>query len=186
MKKIFFLCVMAAAFAPPCSSQNMFVLGGEYSFTNPQFWGAGLGFNFKLFKEYIQNDLSVNFGGIRVNDPTQNMWAHKTKTPAGRQFLFYIKDNIYYSLDWRLVGLRAGLFSSFGIYDIPDRTAVDLFFNGGGFIGICILPKSLIGVTVDVCPGYAMAFRMGKVRGINVGGLSLPLSVGIRLNLDKI
>jgi len=186
MKKIALLCVMASVFAVPCFAQNMLLLGGEYNLTNPQFWSAGMGFNLKILKEYFQNDLSLNFGAIRVNDPAKNMWAYDTKNTANQQFLFYVKDNVYFCLDGKWVGMRAGVFASMGIYDVPDyKTEADLFFNGGGFAGICILPRSLIGITIDAAPGYAIAFRVGKVLGINAGGFSLPLSVGIRLNLDK-
>jgi len=178
---------MAAIFSPPCFSQNMFVLGGEYNFTNPQFWGVGLGFNMKLFNEYVQNDLTINFGSISANDPTQNMWALETETAAEQKFLFYVKDNIYFSLDWKWVGLRSGVFASLGIYDIPDKTTADLFFNGGGFVGICVMPRSLISLTVDVSPGYAMAFFVReKEAGLKAGDFSLPLAVGIRFNLDKL
>jgi len=214
MKKIVLLCVIATAFTVPCFAQNMLLLGGEYNLTNPQFWSAGLGFNLKLFNEYIQNDLTLNFGNIRAKemvikktepqetepddpetgDPAQNVfsanagsiWAHETKTAVPVKFLFYVKDTIYFSLDGKWVGIRAGVFASMGIYDIPDyKTAADLFFNGGGFAGIYFLPRSLIGVTVDVAPGYAIAFRVGETLGINEAGFSLPLSVCIRLNLDK-
>jgi len=179
---------MAAAFSPVCFSQNMFVLGGEYNFTNPQFWGVGIGFNLKIYKEYFQNDLSINFGGIRANDPEQNMWAHETKDAAEQKFLFYVKDNFYFSLDWKWFGLRAGVFVSLGLYDIYDNySAADMLFNGGGFAGICLLPKSLFSLTIDVCPGYAMAFFVReKEAGFKVGGFSLPLTVGIRFNLDKL
>jgi len=188
MKKLFFLCLITSIFAPVCFSQNMFVLGGEYSLTNPQYWGLGLGFNLKVYKEYFQNDFSVNFGGIRVNDPAENMWAHNTKDAAEQKFLFYLKDNIYYSHDWKWVGIRAGVFVLIGLFDIYDNhSAADLLFNGGGFAGICLLPKSLFSLTIDVCPGYAIAFyAREKEAGIKAGGFSLPLAVGVRFNLDKL
>jgi len=188
VKKILFLCVIAAAFSPRCFSQNMFVLGGEYNFTNPQFWAAGIGFNMRLLNEYIQNDLTINFGGISANDPAQNMRAMETKTTTEQKFLFYVKDNIYFSLDWKWVGLRSGIFASLGLYDIYDNySAADMFFNGGGFAGICLLPKSLFSLTIDVCPGYATAFYVReKEAGLKTAGFSLPLAVGIRFNLDKL
>jgi len=202
MKKIFPLLILLAVFAAPCFSQNMFLLGGQYNLTKPQFWGAGLGFNLKLFKEYLQNDLTANVGGIwakeaaikepetdetEIDEPeTNGMEIDGTETAAKMKFLFYVKDNFYFSLDWKWVGLRAGVFASFGVYGIPDFPKVwDLFFNAGGFVGICILPQSLISITVDVCPGYAMAFRFDKGMATNEDGFSLPLSVGIRFNLDK-
>ena len=184
MKKVCFLFILGTVLLPSCFSQNMIILGGEYNIFKPEFWGAGAGFNTKLFNEYIQNDLTVNFGGIRVKDAQND-----NTEPGGNPFksVFYIKDNFYFSLDGKWLGLRAGIFASLGVYGIPKfPTVYDLFFNPGGFAGICILPKSQVSVTLDICPGYSAAFRLGEGMALNDSGFSLSLSLGIRFNIDKL
>jgi len=173
MKKIILLCVLGAAFIFPCFSQNMFLLGGEYNFLKPQFFSAGLGFNFKLFNEYIQNDFTVNSGGIWIKDI--------------ESFLFSIRDSLYFSMDWKWVGLRAGVFTLLGVYGVTDSAkAWDMAFNPGVFAGVCLFPKSLFSVVIDVCPGYMVAFRLSEEMAENGGGFSLPVYLGVRFNLDKL
>jgi hypothetical protein len=197
MKKTFCMFVLAVIFLPPCFSQNMLMLGGEYGFLKPQSWGAGLGFNYMLFDEYIQNDLTANFGGIRVKDiyiveqtgeeePGEASASEIVFGDPTLKFLFYLRNNLYFTFEWQWVGLRVGVFASLGIYGIPDfPSTFDLFLNPGGFMGISIMPKSPVSVTVDLCPGYVMAFRTGKELIKNEAGFSLSLSLNIRLNLDK-
>jgi len=199
MKKKFLLCVLGAVFLFPCFSQNMFLLGGEYNFLEPQFFNVGLGFNLKLFNEYIQNDLTVNFGGILAKDivmieeapnDAANDEAPELVMTTGDprlKFLFSLKDSLYFSLDWKWAGLRAGIFASFGVYGISDSAkSWDMIFNPGGFVGICLFPKSLVSVVVDVCPGYLVAFRVSESMAENEAGFSLPVYLGIRFNLDKL
>ena len=201
MKKIFFLLIMGVVFLFPCFSQNMLILGGEYNFYKPDFWSAGLGFNHRLFNEYIQNDFVFNFGRLTAkrtqiieteveNGGTENGEPEIIRTEVidyPQKFFFYVKDNFYFALEGRGLGLRAGIFASFGIYGIPDfPTAYDLFFNGGGFAGISILPKSLISLTLDISPGYTVAFSFNEGFSRNDEGFSLTLSMGIRLNFDRL
>jgi hypothetical protein len=161
----------------------MLLLDGEYNFFKPKFWNVGAGFNMKLINQYFQNDFMLGFGGIRVEEII-------TGEPQGEErqkFIFSIKDSFYFSLDGKWIGLRVGVFASIGIYDVPDfKKRCDMFFNAGGFAGICILPRSLVSVTVDLRPGYAIAFRIGEERSINEAGFSLSPSVGIRFNFDKL
>jgi hypothetical protein len=191
----------------------MFMLGGQYNFLKPQFWGAGLGFNFKLLNEYLQNDFLINFGGIWVkeieiaetppeilpggtdntdepalNVKTDNTTNAETKTNDPRhKFLFSLRDSLYFTLDGKWIGLRAGIFASLGVYGIPDfPKSWDLVFNPGGFVGISLFPKSLVSVIIDVCPGYLITFRIDEGLAKNETGFSLPLFLGIRFNMDKL
>jgi hypothetical protein len=180
LRKIFFMLVLGAAALPECFAQNMLIAGGEYNPFKPEFWGGYAGFNLELYNEYLQNDLLVSFGRIT---------AASGQGEEKQRFLYRVKDNIYFSRDFKFIGLRAGISASFGVYDIPKFPGVwDLFFNAAGFAGICIFPKSLISVTIDVSPGYALAFRVTDVPGasINDSGFMLPISVGLRFNLDKL
>jgi hypothetical protein len=162
----------------------MLILGGEYNLFSPELWNAGVGFNMKVFDDYIQNDCLLTFGGIQAKPV-------KAEEPGSddpqMKFLLSVRDNIYFTLEGKWVGLRAGAFASFGIYDIPDNTKVyDLFFNGGGLVGICVLPQSLVSVTIDVCPAYKVAFRINEGIAENESGFSLGLFLGIRFNFDKL
>jgi hypothetical protein len=208
MRKTFFLCILGAGFLFPCFSQNMFLVGGEYNFLRPQFWCAGLGFNFKLLNEYLQNDFLVNFGGVWVKEietaePSNETDETDDSPPNARtdmemktgdktndpllKFLFSLKDSFYFTLDGKWVGLRAGVFASFGVYGIPDfPKSWDLLFNPGGFVGISLFPKSLVSVVIDVCPGYIIIFRIDDGFNKNEAGFSMPLFLGIRFNIDKL
>jgi hypothetical protein len=207
--RVLLLFILGMVFAPACFSQNMLMLGGNYNLMRkPEIWSAGLGFNLKLYKEIVQNDFSVNFGGIQAkvlikntDEPDDTDETDDTKpvhpvTPvqpvqpieseAQMKYLFSIRDNLYFNHEWRWFGIRAGAFASFGLYGIRNSLkAYDLFFNAGGMAGICILPKALISITLDASPGYAIAFSYAEGFGINEKGFSLPLSLNIRVNLDK-
>ena len=166
----------------------------------PMFWGAGVGFNLKLFNDYIQNDLMLNFGSINaeeaiIDESSDNedsrFFSRSTGDGTGTgeaamNFLFYFRDKLYFSLDWKWVGLRAGISAALGVYGIPDFPTVwDLFINAGGLVGVCILPHSLVSITLDFCPGYTLAFRFSGFNK-NDAGLSFPLFLGVRFNLDKL
>jgi hypothetical protein len=179
-RKICCIFILGMAALPECAAQNMLIAGGEYNPFSPKFWDCYAGFNMELYNEHLQNDLLVSFGGIT---------AASGQGEGKSRFLFRFKDNIYFSWNFSVIGLRAGVSASFGIYDVPEFPAAwDLFFSAAGFAGICILPKSLISITVDVLPGYALAFRVTDAPGvsINESGFMLPISVGLRFNLDKL
>ena len=179
MRKACFLFIFGMFFLLPCFSQNMLLAGGEYNFFKPEFWSAGAGFNMKLFNDYMQNDFMINGGRIRAKEPETGDYHQK--------FLFSLRDSLYFSLEGEWVGLRMGVFASFGVYDIVDFPKVyDLFLNGGGFAGVSILPKSMISVTVDICPGYASAFRYDEKAAKNEAGFSLSVFLSLRLNIDKL
>jgi hypothetical protein len=175
----------------------MLLLGGDYNLmSKPEVWNVGLGFNLKLYEEFVQNDFIVNFGGIRARyaekktDETESMEPIESNKPDDSaipmKFLFSVKDNLYYNKEWRWIGLRAGIFASFGLYGIRDSSKVyDLFFSAGGLAGICVLPKALISVMLDISPGYTMAFGNDGGPRIYEAGFSLPLSFYIRFNFDK-
>jgi len=183
VRKFFFPFILGTVFLFPCFSQNMLLLGGEYNFLKPQFFGAGPGFNFKLFNEYIQNDFTINFGGLWIKDVEDN----DANGEPGMKFLFTIRDGFYFSFDWKLVGVRAGVFALLGVYGITDSAkSWDMVCNPGGFAGVCLFPKSLVSVVVDVCPGYLIAFRASENTAENDAGFSLPVYLGIRFNLDKL
>jgi hypothetical protein len=182
MRKTFFLFTMGTFFLFPCFSQNMIILGGEYNFIKPQFWSAGLGFNFIVLNEHLQNDFTVNFGGILPKEIN-------TADDPRQKFLFSIRDGFYFSWDWKWVGLRAGVFASWGIYDIDGSSKTcDMSFIPGGFVGLSLFPKSLFSVVIDVCPGYLFLFRINEGFSFskNESGFSLPLFLGIRFNMDKL
>ncbi|MDR0539516.1 MAG: hypothetical protein LBG74_03280, partial [Spirochaetaceae bacterium] len=158
------------------------IAGSEYNiYKKPQFWDCYAGFNLELFSEHLQNDFLLSFGHIT---------SHSAQEEGAKdRFMFRFKDNIYFSYDFKLIGFRAGISASLGIYDVPDFPAAwDLFFSAATFAGICIFPKAFIAVTVDVLPGYALAFRVTNTPGasINESGFMLPVSVGLRFNLDKL
>jgi hypothetical protein len=180
MKKIPLLFIFGLVILPDCFSQNMLIIGGEYNPFKPAFWDSNIGFNIEVLDQHIQNDILFAFGGI---------WARNEEEKRPQKFLFSLKDKIFYSLDGRYVGLRAGVSAAFGIYDLsefPQRT--DLFFSAGGFAGICIFPHSPFSVTLDVCPGYALAFYVTDAPGasVNDSGFMLPISLGLRFNIDKL
>jgi len=214
MKKTLLLFTIFAlwgmVFITPCFSQNMLILGGEYNLSSPEFWGIGVGFNMKLFNEYIQNDFMVNLGAIRAKeavieqipeDDEQGTEENEQRTGNREQrienneqlaigqakLLFSVSDKLYFSRDGKWVGLRAGVFASVGVYGIYDFPKTwDLFANAGGFAGVTILPQSFVSINLDLCPGYAVAFRFDDGFTENEAGFSLGLFLGIRFNLDKL
>ena len=194
MRKAWILFMFSIVFLYPCFSQNMLILGGEYNILQPDFWNASIGFNQKIINRYIQNDILLNFGSITAkniefieteDEDSGIIRAEQISYP--QKFIFSVRDNLFFSLDGRWIGLRAGIFALLGINGIPDfPTAYNMFLNTGGFAGIWILPKSLVSVTLDISPGYALAFRLSEGPYIHEGGFSLPLSLGIRFNFDKL
>ena len=205
MKKCCFLFIIGAVFLSPCFSQNMVMLSGEYNLFKPPLWGAGIGYNMRLWDTYVYNDLLAYFGLIQAREPyilesfitekvtddegnevdeTQSIFTEYEDFP--HQFFFSIRDNLYFALDWKWVGLRAGIFASLGVYHFSDFPRLHLFVIPGGFAGISILPKSLISVTLDISPGYIFAFGFGEDgAALYDTGLYLSVALGVRLNLDK-
>ena len=191
MKKPLFLFIFSLVFLYPCFSQNMLVFGGQYNFSKPEFWNAGVGFNMKLINEYFQNDLMLNFGSFRnevIVSEEQGEDTIRVNTGEYKEnYLYTVKDSFYFTLDGSWIGLRAGVFAGFGIYGVIEFPKVyDLFFNPGGLVGICLFPKSLFSLALDFSPGYVVAFRLGNGLYINESNLSLSLSLGLRLNFDRI
>ena len=197
MKKAALCFLMGTVFLPLCFSQNMPIISGDYNIYKPDFWTVGAGFNIKLFKEIIQNDLSVNFGSMtarrieiietKIDDENGEEQIISTEViDYPQKFLFSIKDNIYFTLEGKFIGIRAGASASIGIYGIKLPGQYDLFFNIGGLAGLSLFSKALISVTLDVLPGYAVAFRILDGVSKNEDGFALAVSVGIRLNFDKL
>jgi hypothetical protein len=180
MKKILLLLIFGIMVLTDCFSQNMLIIGGEYNHFNPSFWNGSIGFNIELFNEHIQDELLLTFGSITAKNGIDK------KEP---RFIFSVKDNLFYSLDGKFAGLRAGVTASFGIYDVPVfPKSFDFFLSGAGLVGICILPRSLISITLDVCPGYAIPFNFTdkfQFSGNDLGFM-MPVTLGIRLNIDKL
>ncbi|MDR2483030.1 MAG: hypothetical protein LBD08_05290 [Treponema sp.] len=179
-RKAVLLLILSLAVTGAVFSQNMLILGGEYNPLSPGFWSVGAGFNLELFNEYIQDDLMFNFGGVT---------ALNEQGERPPRFIFSIKDSVYFSLDWDWIGLRAGITASAGLYqhpEFPEKAA--LLFSAGGFAGLCVLPRSPISITVDLCPGYAAAFHVTDKpdAALDEPGFILPVALGIRLNLDKL
>jgi hypothetical protein len=180
MKKIPLLFILGMVVLPRCFPQNLLMVGGEFNPLDPLFWNCGIGFNIEVLNQHIQNDTLLVAGGIR---------AENEEGERPQKFLFSVKDKFFYSLNGRYIGLRAGISAAFGIYDFSrDPQATDLFFSVAGLAGICILPKSLISITLDICPGYAMAFRLNDAfKGSrNEFGFMLPISLGVQFNIDNL
>jgi hypothetical protein len=182
MKKTLLLIIFSLAILPDCFSQNMLIIGGEYNIYEPVFWDGVIGFNQKLFKEIIQTDLLLAFGSLTLKE-------EDTENEESEKFLFAVKDNLFYSWGKKYVGLRAGVSASLGLYDIPEYPKIfDFFFKIGGLVGICVFPQSFISVTLDVCPGYGMAFRLTDTLDHTFydSGWVLPIALNMRFNFDKL
>ena len=196
MKKTFFIFLFSILFLSPLFCQNMLLFGTEHNIYNsPGFWTAGTGFNMKLINDYFQNDLMFNGGQIRakkefvreiVNAEGEKQIIRSDTDEYTDKFLFTVKDNFYLAYDWKWIGLRAGVFASIGIYDVPDFPHLwDFFFNTGGFGGVCFFPKSLFALAVDAGPGYSVAFRLGDGPQTRESGFSLVISLSLRINFDR-
>jgi hypothetical protein len=180
MKKIPLLFILGMTILPGCFSQNMLIIGGEYNPFRPLLWDGAIGFNIEVLNEHIQNDVLLTFGGIRV----KNKGGEESQ-----KFIFSLKDNFFYSLNGQYIGLRAGISAAFGIYDVSEFPGKnDLFLSAAGLVGICIFPKSIISITLDVCSGYALAFCLTDAFDVshNDSGFMLPISLGVRFNIDKL
>jgi hypothetical protein len=180
MKKIPLLFILGMVVLPCCFSQNLLMVGGEFNPLDPLFWNGGIGFNIEVLNEHLQNDTLLAVGGIR---------AENEEGERPQKILVSVKDKFFYSLNGRYLGLRAGISAAFGVYDLSGVPKVtDFFFSIAGLAGICILPKSLISVTLDICPGYAVAFRLNDAfkGSLNELGFMLPISLGVQFNIDKL
>jgi hypothetical protein len=175
VRKLILAFILALGLGGAAFAQNLLMLGGEYNFMGPAFWDTGLGFNFKLYQDYIQNDTLLSFGTI--------------KSPGDKaNFLVCIGDKLYYEYDLLpIVGFRAGLSAGLGL---SSGSMGDGALNLGGFAGVLLFPQSLISAALDVGCGYLWAFNAGKSHknyfGILKKGLVLPLALNIRLNLDRL
>ena len=218
MKKWLFLIFFMAAVLPASFAQNMLIVGGDFNPLRPGFWGGRLGFNLKLVDEYIQNDLFLSVGGIKAkmrpeepepeeeipdepdeetdgDDKPEEKPEKKAQYNTGSQtgagesyhFFFAVKDALYFSLEGKYLGLRAGVTAALGAY-FPNFPSYEFFIYGAGFAGISLFPKSLISLTVDICPGYIVAFHIKEIPNLALSdsGFVLPISVGIRFNIDKL
>jgi hypothetical protein len=147
-----------------------------------------------LFNEHLQNETLLAFGSIRAasgKNVTVDDGGGEVITGGGvsDRFFFRFKDKLYFSWDFSIIGFRAGLSFSAGFYDLSGfPKALDLIFSASGFAGICILPTWIISLTIDVSPGELLAFRVTDAPdfSVNDSGFMLPISVGIRFNLDKL
>ena len=193
MRKIFFALILGTAFSATAFSQNMIIIGADYNLSGVDFWGVGVGFNHVVFNRYFQNDFMLNFGAVRAKSPdTSAPSMDENGEPAldpsiHYRFMFSIMDRLYFALDGRRVGLRVGVFAALGMYAMPSfPPGYGLFFNTGGFVGINILPRSPVSVTIDLGPGYAVAFRISDGLTAHDSGFSLPLFLGLRFNFDRL
>jgi hypothetical protein len=176
-------------------------------------WMAGsIGTNILLYKTLVQNDIIVNFGSFRVQDPDKEIEEKKIvqeENDAGEmvdteivekklvrgetkdRFLLNVTDSVFVSLNTKMVGLRAGLSGSLGLFSgVTD--SINIFLNLSGLAGVHILPESLFSFTIDVRPGYTAAvfydmtnsdfFKAFSARH----GWTFPIAVGVRINLDKL
>ncbi|MDR2521313.1 MAG: hypothetical protein LBC72_01990 [Spirochaetaceae bacterium] len=180
-QKLVLLLVLGTAARSECFAQNMLIAGGEYNQYSPRVWDVYAGFNMELYGEHLQNDLLLSFGSVDV--------ASGDGGASGSRYFFRFKDNVYVSWDTRVIGFRAGVAVSFGVYDVSGfPTDWGFLGTAAAFAGICLLPKALISVTVDVFPGRAWAFHATTAPAVSVdeAGFMLPIAVGIRFNLDKL
>ncbi|MFP3040554.1 hypothetical protein LQZ19_01920 [Treponema primitia] len=178
MKKTMFLLILGLAFLTKSHPQNMLMIGGDYNIMKPGFWGAGIGFNIRLFNNYLQNDALLMIGNVFLQD---------TDGKEEEKYLFYAKDNFYFSKEWKYIGLRAGAAVSLGIYENPDfPETIPLFLNAAVFAGLCFFPEALVSVTMDICPGHIFLFDILPSPSGNDSAFSMPVSISIRINLDRI
>jgi hypothetical protein len=161
-------------------SQNLLMVGGEFNFFKPVYWDAGIGFNLNIavFDIYLQSDTFLNFGALT---------AENADGEEERNFLVYLKDNLYYSWDVSFIGFRLGASAGFGFY---SGEVGNCFFTIAGLAGIVILPASLVSFVIDIHPGYGMAFNLSSDHEYFVvlrdKGFVMPVSASVRLNLDRL
>jgi hypothetical protein len=145
----------------------------------PVFWDGMIGFNY-MFTEHIHDDFLLSLGKATIQNDEHNDSTEK--------FVFSVKDNVFYSLNSKYIGLRLGAFVSVGVYGLSEIP--DLFLSAGGLAGVWFFPKSLISLTVDVSPGYAWAlgFDTKDIPGstLHDGGFILPIALNLHINFDKI
>jgi hypothetical protein len=176
MKKLALLLFCGMAMLPACFSQNMLIIGGEYNPLTPLFWDGNMGFNIKT-NEYMQNEMLLGAGVISSRD-------ENGEDPE--KMLFAFRDNFFFSLEGRYLGLRAGVSGALGVFDVlamPGKISV--FVNLTGLVGLWILPRSLISVVVDICPGYGLTFFIPD-GFISNSRFVLPIALSLRLNIDKL
>jgi hypothetical protein len=193
-------------FLPPADSAG----GG------PPWLGGSVGTNILLYKTLIQNEILVNFAAITVKDGDREIVVEKPvegEIPEGeiaeeeipeeelaeiriiegelnRRFLLNVTDNIFVSLNTKVIGLRAGFSGGFGFY---SGDLVNFFLNIGGLIGVHILPDSLFSFTIDIKPGYTSAVHWDykntdffSAFAARRRGWTFPFAIGLRMNLDKL
>jgi hypothetical protein len=175
MKKLTFIFILGLAVLPECFSQNMLIAGAEYNMYKPVFWDAMIGFNY-MFTEHIQDDFLLSLGKARIEPNV-----------SPKKFVFSVKDTVFYTINSKYIGLRLGVFVSAGIYEVSEYP--DLFLSTGGLAGLWFFPKSLISLTVDVCPGYvwALGFNIMDIPTsiLHDGGFILPIALNFHINFDR-
>ncbi|GHV22691.1 hypothetical protein FACS189494_09850 [Spirochaetia bacterium] len=176
MKRLFVIAVFLFAVSDGCFAQNVMMIGGEYNYREAGYWDAGFGFNFMLLNEHLQDEIMINFGAIQLKKPNAEPKDY---------FLINIKDSLFFALNWKVIGLRIGGTLSIGAY---AEDVGDFFFSVGGLAGLHIFPKSLISLSVDVCPSYSLRFFVSpEFKGSFLdGGFALPVAAILRLNLDRL
>jgi hypothetical protein len=166
------------------NAQNVIFVQGEGNFFPPSIggpsWvGGSAGINLLLYKTLIQDDIILSLGTITALDESENL---------ERKLLFKVSDNLFavYNIN-PVISLRGGISAGLGVY---SGGIINGFLNVGLLLGVHILPESPISFTVDIQPGYGLAFFAALFTETPFTprhhGWVLPATVGVRLNLDKL
>ncbi|MDR2630375.1 MAG: hypothetical protein LBC60_05585 [Spirochaetaceae bacterium] len=184
MKRYIPILFLLFFFRGTLSAQNVVFIQGEGNFFppaigGPSWVGGGAGINLLLYKTLIQDDIILSLGTITALDASENL---------ERKLLLKVSDNLFamYNIN-PVISLRGGITAGLGVY---SGAIINGFLNIGLLLGVHILPESPISFTVDIQPGYGLAFFAAffteKPFTPRHHGWVFPATVGVRLNLDKL
>jgi hypothetical protein len=198
MKKYSLLLAFVFLTAGLVCAQNVIITQGEWNFLSPPWlpkdapdwyegdggpsWLTGsIGTNILIYKTIIQDEMLISLGNALIKDASGEQES---------AVLFTVSDNIFAAFNTKIIGIRAGFSGAFGFY---SGGLVSAFFSLSGLMGIHILPESLFSFTLDIHPGYTLAFNydysISDLFSAFSGrqyGWTFPLVLGVRLNLDKL
>jgi hypothetical protein len=163
------------------SAQNLLMISGEVDFFDPFAWNSAIGFNVgvDILDAYFQNDSFLVFGALTISG--------KGLDTAKPHFIGGVRDNFFYSFESEWIGLRLGASVMAGIY---TGAWFNFCVNVAPLLGMVICPQSAVSYVIDVTPGYKWAVNLSKKNksfaAVRSEGFSMPVTVSVRLNLDKL